>query len=278
MRYRLLWTFLLAVNLAWAQEIEVMTYNIRLSLESDGENAWSKRAEEVVDLLNYYEPSILGVQEALPKQMDYIQKGLPSYRYVGVGRDDGKRKGEFSALFYDASKFELLQSGTFWLSLTPNVPSKGWDAAYPRICSYGLLKSKKDGKQFWAFNLHFDHVGDIAREESAKLIIDKISKLNTKGYPVVLTGDFNLESDTVPIKLLSKALSDSFLHSKKKPYGPKGTFTGFETKEPAKVRIDYIFTKGFETLNYRVIEDRRENLLYPSDHFPVLSTLRFSGK
>lgn len=278
MRYRFLWTFLLVANLAWAQELEVMTYNIRLSTEADEENAWSKRAAELVDLLNYYEPDILGVQEALPEQMDYIQKGLPSYGYVGVGRDDGKRKGEFSALFYDASKFKLLQSGTFWLSPTPKVPSKGWDAAYPRICSYGLFTSKEHGKSFWAFNVHFDHVGNTAREESAKLILEKIRQLNTKGYPVVLTGDFNLESDTAPIALLSKELSDSFVHTEKKPYGPKGTFTGFETKEPAKVRIDYIFSRGFKTLNYRVIEDRRENFLYPSDHFPVVSTLHFSGK
>ena len=275
MRYRFLLLAFLIVHFCVAQTIDVMTYNIRLSLESDQSNAWSHRAEELTDLLAFYKPEVFGVQEALPEQMLYLSKSLPNYQYVGVGRDDGANKGEYSAVFYDAEKLTLLKGGTFWLSPTPSIPSKGWDAAYPRICSYGLFKSKVHGKRFWMFNSHFDHIGNVAREESAKLLLKEIQRLNTKNHPVILTGDFNLKPDSIPIALLSRNLKDAFTHSEKKPYGPTGTFTGFDTQSPAKDRIDYIFSKDLRILSYRAVEDRRENLLYPSDHFPVISTLSF---
>jgi endonuclease/exonuclease/phosphatase family metal-dependent hydrolase len=262
-------------NLLFSQDLKVMTYNIRLSLESDKENSWDNRKQDALALMNYYHPDYFGVQEAVPQQMTDIKTGLKDYDYVGVGRDDGKNQGEYSAIFYDKNKLEVLKSGTFWLSETPEKPSKGWDAAYNRVCTYALFKLKKSGKMFYAFNVHFDHVGNIARVNSSKLILEKIKELNTENLPLTLTGDFNLTDETEPIKIISKSLDNAYYHSKKPHYGPKGTFTAFDVNTVPKERIDYIFVKGFETETIRTINDRRENLLYPSDHFPILAKIEF---
>ena len=258
-----------------AQNLKVMTYNIRLSLESDKENSWDNRKAEAIQLMDYYHPDFFGVQEAVPQQMVDIKSGLRNYDFVGVGRDDGANKGEYSAIFYDAEKLKVLESGTFWLSETPQKPSKGWDAAYNRSCTYALFKMKKNARKFWAFNVHLDHVGIVARENSVQLILKMIKSFNTKNFPVVLTGDFNLTEDTKPIKILSENLYDAYYHSKKTHYGPKGTFQAFDISKPAKERIDYIFLQKFLCENIRTINDRRENLLYPSDHFPVIAEIRF---
>lgn len=272
---KLLFSFVLVSGLIFSQDLKVMTYNIRLAVDSDKDNSWSKRKDDALALISYYAPDYFGVQEALPEQMGDIKSGLKNYDYVGVGRDDGKNKGEYSAIFYDKDKLVVTKSGTFWLSETPQIPSRGWDAALNRICTYAIFKVKKTGKRFLAMNLHFDHVGDKARVNSAQLILKKIKELNPQNLPLTLTGDFNLTDDSEPIKIISRALADSFYHSKKPHYGPKGTFTGFDTNTVPKERIDYIFTKGFKILSNRTINDRRENLLYPSDHFPVLAELDF---
>ncbi len=265
-------TFYLNMN---AQELKVMTFNIRLALDSDKENAWKHRKDDVLKLLNYYEMDVLGVQEALPQQMTDIKTGLSNYDFVGVGRDDGKNKGEYSAIIYNSEKLKVLQSGTFWLSETPEKPSKGWDAAYNRVCTYALFQTKKGGKKFWAFNVHFDHIGNVARKNSASLILNEIKTLNTKTLPVILTGDFNLTDETQPIKILAQNLQDTYKNCAKPPYGPTGTFTAFDINKIPTDRIDYIFTQKFRCIDHRIINDRRENLLYPSDHFPVMATLSF---
>lgn len=273
-RFSLFLLFFFA-ELMFSQHIRVMTFNIRLSVDSDQENSWNNREKDVFSLINYYHPEVMGVQEALPQQMEDLQSGLKDYGHIGVGRDDGKNQGEFSAIFYDKNKLEVLKSGTFWLSETPEIPSKGWDAALNRICTYALLKPKNGGKEFWYFNTHFDHIGNVARVHSASLILEKIKELNLQNVPVVLTGDFNLTDDSKPIKIISKSLTDTYYHSEKPHYGPKGTYQGFDVNTPAKDRIDYIFVKGFVPVSNRTINDRRENLLYPSDHFPVLAELDF---
>lgn len=265
---------LLTVNFN-AQNLKVMTFNIRLSLGSDKENSWDNRKSDALKLMDYYHPDFFGVQEAVPQQMTDIKTGLKNYDFVGVGRDDGANKGEYSAIFYDTEKLQVLHSGTFWLSETPDKPSKGWDAAYNRVCTYALFKMKKGGKKFWAFNVHFDHVGDVARENSSKLILQKIKAFNPQNLPVVLTGDFNLTDKSEPVKILSENLNDTFYHSKRPHYGPVGTFTAFDINTVPKERIDYIFVKHFECETIRTINDRRENLLYPSDHFPVIAELKF---
>ncbi|WP_262149419.1 endonuclease/exonuclease/phosphatase family protein [Chryseobacterium foetidum] len=265
----------LSFSISFSQDLKVMSFNIRLNVESDQDNAWPKRKEEALALLEYYHPDVLGVQEALPEQMKDMKSGLKNYDFVGVGRDDGKEKGEFSAIFFDTQKLQIIKSGTFWLSETPEKPSKGWDAALNRICTYAIFKDLKSKKEFLAMNIHFDHVGNVARVKSSELILKKAKELNPKNLPLVLTGDFNLTEDTEPVKILSQNLKDTFYHSEKKHYGPKGTFTGFNVNEVPKDRIDYIFVKGFKIKSQRHINDRRENLLYPSDHFPVFSELSF---
>lgn len=278
MKLKVLIILLFLSSFAFCQSLKVMTFNIRLSLESDGENSWTNRKSEAIALMDYYHPDLFGVQEAVPQQMIDIKSELKNYNFVGVGRDDGENKGEYSAIFYDSEKLEVLKSGTFWLSETPEKPSKGWDAAYNRVCTYVLFKLKKSGKKFWAFNTHFDHIGNEARKKSAILILDKIKNYNVNNFPLILMGDFNLTENTEPIEMISKNLSDTFYHSEKSHYGPKGTFQGFDVSIPAKDRIDYIFIKGFACETNRTINDRRENLLYPSDHFPVLVKLKFSSK
>lgn len=272
---KLFFGLLFASSLVFSQDLKVMTYNIRLSVDSDKENSWNNRKDDALALMSYYHPDYFGVQEAIPQQMIDIKTNMKDYDFVGVGRDDGKNQGEYSAIFYDKNKLEVTKSGTFWLSETPEKPSKGWDAAYNRVCTYAFFKIKKTGKQFLAMNLHFDHVGDVARVNSAKLILEKIKKLNLKNLRLTLTGDFNLTDDSEPIKIMSKSLDNAFYHSEKPHYGPKGTFTGFDINTIPQDRIDYIFVKGFEVLSNRTINDRRENLLYPSDHFPILAEINF---
>lgn len=268
---------LLMLVFAWSfsQNLKVMSFNIRLNVDSDKENSWTSRKQDALDLLMYYHPDYFGVQEALPGQMKDIKTGMKNYDYVGVGRDDGKEKGEFSAIFYDTKRLQVVKSGTFWLSETPEIPSKGWDAALNRICSWAIFKDKTSQKEFLAMNIHFDHIGNVARVKSSDLILKKAKELNPKNLPMTLTGDFNLTEDSEPIKILSQNLYDSFYNSEKKHYGPVGTFTAFNINEIPKDRIDYIFVKGFKIKSHRHINDRRENLLYPSDHFPVLAELEF---
>ena len=273
MNFRLSMIFLMFFALGFSQDLTVMSFNIRLNVASDKENAWTERKQDVADLLTYYHPDYFGVQEALPEQMKDIKNGLKNYDYIGVGRDDGKEKGEFSAIFYDTNRLSVVKSGTFWLSETPEKPSKGWDAALNRICTYAIFKDKKSKKEFLAMNLHFDHIGNVARVKSSELILKKIKELNPKNLPVTLSGDFNLTEDSEPIKILSQNMKDTFYHSETKHYGPVGTFTAFNVNEIPKERIDYIFTNGFKTKSHRHINDRRENLLYASDHFPVLVEL-----
>jgi len=211
----------------------------------------------------------------LLEQLEHLKGNLPNYNYVGVGREDGINKGEFSALFYDANQFEVLEEDTFWLSETPGEISVGWDAALPRICTFALLENKTSKQTFWVFNTHFDHVGEKAREESANLILAKIQKLNTD-IPVILMGDFNLEPETKAIQLLSKKMNDSKSISKILVFGPEGTFNGYNFLEPVTRRIDYIFiSKGdLQVIKYAVLSDSWD-LKYPSDHLPVFVELQF---
>lgn len=250
-------------------QLKVMSYNIKYANENDGENSWSKRKDYLASQIRFYEPHIFGVQEALHRQLEFLKEKLPGYEYFGKGRDDGTQKGEFSAIFYKSEKFELLEQGTFWLSSTPATPGKGWDAAYPRVCTYGLFKEKASGKEFWVFNTHFDHVGKEARKESARLIHKKIEELNKNETPLILMGDLNLEPETEEVKFLSTHYKDSKKEAEV-VFGPEGTFNAYDFNTPVTRRIDYIFTNnGINVEKYGVLSDSRD-LKYPSDHLPVL--------
>ncbi|MEQ9285903.1 MAG: endonuclease/exonuclease/phosphatase family protein [Cyclobacteriaceae bacterium] len=265
------------ILLCWAsnaQPIKMMTYNIRYANDNDGENVWDNRKSKVVQLINYYEPLVFGIQEGLEKQVKYLDESLDSYDYVGVGRDDGKTKGEYSAVFYNTQALEVLENSTFWLSETPDKISKGWDASLERICTYARFKNKKTGKTFWVFNTHFDHRGEEARKNSAKLILEMINKKTNLGTDkVVFMGDLNLVPEHEAIATIKSQLDDSKTTSEKAPYGPVGTSNGFKTDLVMTRRIDYIFTKNLKVKEYVQIDDRRDDNYYPSDHLPVLVEL-----
>ena len=260
-----------------AQELSVMTYNIRLDVASDGENAWPLRKEYFISQIQFYEPDIFGVQEAKPNQVIDISNSLPQYIQVGMGRE-GQGKGESSNIFYKKDLFRVLGSNTFWLSETPEKISKGWDAAYNRVCTYALVKDKKANRKFWVFNTHLDHVGEEARTKGIELILSKITILNTKNYPVIFMGDFNSEPDSGRITALKKLMYDSRNISETKPFGPSGTFNGFKHDEPVTRLIDYIFISKndkFKVKKYAILSDS-EDLKYPSDHLPVYVKLKYN--
>lgn len=259
------------VQFSMAQNYDIMTYNIRYDNTHDGENKWEKRKEYLCEQISYYNPDVFGIQEGLYSQVTYLESYFGDYKYVGVGRDDAKTKGEYSAIFYNATILEVVESETFWLSKTPAKISVGWDASMERICTYALLKDKKTGAEFYVFNTHFDHIGDKARIKSAKLIAEKIERINKAQVPFFIMGDFNLLPESKPIQYLSNLFNDAKFTSIQKPFGPEGTFNGFHFEKPVKDRIDYIFTsKGnVRVCKYAVISDSKE-CKYPSDHLPVM--------
>lgn len=270
-------TFLTLVFLTpgHGQSCTFITYNIRYDNPGDGDDAWPKRRDFLAAQLRFHQPDVFGIQEGLKHQLDYLDEQLPGYARVGVGRDDGREAGEFSALFYRRDRFQCLQSGTFWLSGTPDTVSTGWDAALPRICTWAQLEDTAAHRVFWVFNTHFDHIGAEARRQSARLILQKITVLNPSAEPLVLMGDLNSEPDSAPVALLKETMTDTRDQSAEPPFGPPGTFNGFRFTEPVQHRIDYIFvSKGCTVRQYAVLSDSRD-CHYPSDHLPVLVRVRF---
>ena len=258
-----------------AQKLRLMTYNIRLDIASDGENAWPNRKDYWASQVTFYEPDIFGIQEALPHQVTDIGTMLPNYSHIGIGRD-GIGKGESSNIFYKKDRFKVLQENTFWLSETPDKISKGWDAALNRVCTYALFKDRKTKQTFWVFNTHLDHMGELARTNSILLILSKIRELNPKNYPVFLMGDFNSEPNEERIINLKKEMLDSQDITQEKPFGPSGTFNGFKHNEAVTKRIDYIFLSKdnpFKVAKYAILSDSKD-LKYPSDHLPVYIELK----
>ena len=256
-----------------SQHLDVMTYNIRLDIASDGENAWENRKDFLSSQVQFYSPDIMGVQEAKPNQMSDLKAALKDYKAIGTGRD-GENKGEFSAIFYNTNKVSVAQENTFWLSETPTEISKGWDAAYPRICTYGLFTVLQNNQKFWVFNTHLDHVGNEAQLQGIQLILKKITTLNTDNFPVILMGDFNVEPSSELITNLKQTLNDS-KEKAKITFGSNGTFNGFKFNELVTRRIDYIMlskSSKIEVEKYGVLTSSID-LKYPSDHFPVYISL-----
>lgn len=260
--------FTIAVN---SQNLKVMTYNIRLDVASDGENDWNHRKDFLSSQIRFHAPDIFGVQEATPNEMEDLTILLPEYSHVGIGRD-GVGRGEASAIFFKKDRFKVSGDQTFWLSDTPDKISKGWDASYIRICTFALFKDRLTKKTFWFFNTHLDNDGAIARAKGIEMILAKMKQVNTKNYPVILTGDFNAEPDSELLINLRKTMTDSRKASEQKPFGPRGSFNGFKYNEPVTRLIDYIFvddSKRFRVVKYAILSDSI-NLRFPSDHFPVL--------
>lgn len=274
-------TLLLLPDIMPAQSVNVMSYNIRLDTEADGINQWKNRTGKVIGLIKKHNPDLFGVQEARHNQMQDLQNGLSDYAYVGVGRDDGKEGGEYSAIFYRKSRFEVSAPTTFWLSPTPEVPgSKGWDAAITRVVSLAVFKDKTTGKRFFYANTHFDHVGEEARKQSAEMIkIYVAGFLAGQGFagreeqtPVIVSGDFNSEPTEPPYLTITNGEHFTFYDSRPAD-NLTGTFCGFELNKMECRTIDYIFhSKEWKSSNYQVIQDN-DGKYYPSDHLPVMVTL-----
>jgi endonuclease/exonuclease/phosphatase family metal-dependent hydrolase len=258
--------------------LHVMTFNIRLNTTADSLNAWPYRKDKVASQILFHQSHIVGVQEALHDQMTDLKNLLPSFKYTGVGRDDGKQKGEYSAIFYDTLRLQLLQTETFWLSEQPKVPgSKSWDAAITRIVTWTQFNDLKTKKQLYVFNTHFDHIGQIARKQSAKLLLQKIKDI-AGNKPVILTGDFNSKPQADPIRILTDTtasfyMTDTEKVSRQPHYGPTGTFNAFGPKEVDDEPIDYIFIRnGIKVLQHATLSQTWKGR-FSSDHFPVFAAL-----
>jgi len=258
------------------QRLNVATYNIRCENRSDDAkgNGWKTRCPQVVKLIRTYDFDLFGAQEVVSNQLKDLLKNLPDYAYVGVARDDGKEKGEFSPIFYQKSKFVLLKSGTFWLSSNDSVPNVGWDAALPRICTWGKFQ-QKGGTSFWYFNLHMDHMGTVARLESAKLVIRKIREM-CGAENVILTGDFNMDQTSEGYQLIAETLIDTY-HKALDRNATKPTFNDYNLQAQGDSRIDHIFVTGrFEVIRYDILTDtyQADTKRLPSDHYPVRALLQ----
>lgn len=261
--------------------LRVMTFNIRYDEPRDKENAWPNRRKLVASMIRFHHADLVGVQEALKRQLDDLSEWLPDYAWVGVGRADGKAGGEFSAILYRKSRFSVLESATFWLSETPHIPSKSWDAALPRIVTWVKFRDKQTGKIFFHFNTHFDHRGMRAREESAQLLLRRIELL-ARRLPAVVTGDFNFTESSYAYEILTAkgtdsknetlALRDGRYLSEHGHYGPTSTFNEFKALVP-NMKIDYVFVKGnVRVLQHGALSDTWDGR-FPSDHFPVLAEI-----
>ncbi|WP_228851343.1 endonuclease/exonuclease/phosphatase family protein [Aegicerativicinus sediminis] len=250
-----------------------MTYNIRY--DSKDKVGWEVRKSFLIAQLNFFEPDIIGTQEGLIHQLNDIENGLSNYSFFGKGRDHGDKRGEHSAIFYNNQNLKLLKSETFWLSETPDKPSKGWDAAIKRVCTSGFFEKLHNKKKFYVFNLHLDHVGEQARINSVKLVLQKIIALTKENHPVVLMGDFNLEPAHSAINSIKSALRDTYELAGENVFGPEGTFNGFKIDYGEERRIDYIFVSEDFKVQKLAILSEVTNAQFPSDHFPVLALLQF---
>ncbi|NEU59111.1 endonuclease/exonuclease/phosphatase family protein [Halorussus sp. MSC15.2] len=259
----------------------VMSFNVRYDTDSDGEHAWPERKEMVASVLRFHKPDLVGLQEPLKHQLDYIDGQTPGIEWVGVGRADGDTKGEHVPIGYRPSRFELLDTSTFWLSESPTVAgSVGWNAARPRIVTWAKLRDTESQTRFYLFNTHLDHRGDTARVESARLLRRRASDI-AGSDPVVVTGDLNCTKSDGPYRELTAEeqsgwqLFDAKRESENGHYGPTVTFDAFEGEPDAK--IDYVFaTDDVSVYQHGIVRERWDDRP-PSDHFPVLADVCFEG-
>lgn len=293
--------FVVAAVCACAQSLNVASYNVRLLTDADYKsgNGWSQRVDCLCDVIRFSDFDIFGAQEVKYEQLSDMLYRLQDYDYVGVGRDDGAQGGEYSPVFYKKERFTLLDSGTFWLSETPDKVSKGWDARHKRVCSWGYFKDKVSRKKFWFFNLHMDHIGIVARRESAKLVVARIAEMCGKNASVVLTGDFNVAQDNEIYGIFADCgfLKDSYEVAEFR-FAPTGTFNSFKPQNFTTRRIDHIWVSDnarvdrYGVLTYhfwdkesgensrlndapKEIKAEKRTVRLPSDHYPVNVFLSF---
>jgi endonuclease/exonuclease/phosphatase family metal-dependent hydrolase len=266
--------FTFAVTSLKAQSLQVATYNIRFDNPNDHGNLWKDRSPHLINQIKFHKMDIIGTQEGLYHQLEEMKDSL-GFPYIGVGRDKGGKEGEFSAVFYNPEKLEILEEGTFWLSETPDTPSKGWDAALNRVCTWGKFKTKKGKQEFMVFNIHYDHIGQKAREESSKLVVRKIKEINKKDLPVIFMGDFNVTPDNPAYMTViqNSDLKDSRLISQTPSVGNQGTFNAYNWQKLPEGIIDHIFVSPkIKVIRHGILTDNY-GMKYPSDHFPVMAEI-----
>ena len=252
--------------------LKVMSYNVRFGTADDGVYSWPNRQDAAVAMIEDQRPAVFGVQEGLRFQLEFIAEKCPEYQYVGVGREDGEERGEHMAVFYDTTRVDLKDWGTYWLSETPDEPSKGWDAACKRTATWTLLYDKKTDKHFYFVDTHLDHVGEVAREKGLALVVERIGAMNPENYPMILLGDFNVFPDDPCLAGLRAVMTDA------REVAPvtsnESTYHGYGTVE--KAPIDYIFYSGFSGCEEfaRVTKPYLE-CPYVSDHYPVTAVLKY---
>ena len=252
-------------------ELKVMSYNIRLGVGKDGSNSWEFRAPATIEMISVQRPDVFGVQEAYDFQIEYVTQNCKEYGVVGIGREDGVKKGEHMSVFWNKRTVKLIKWGTFWLSETPEVPSKGWDADCKRTATWALMKDKKTGKKFYFVNTHLDHIGAKAQKNGLKLIVDRIDSINPEGYPMVLTGDFNITPDHTALLDLEAKMQCT------RTIAPvtddMNTCNGWSDKK-TRLIIDYIYVSGFQScLEYKTVTDKYADIPFISDHYPIISRL-----
>jgi endonuclease/exonuclease/phosphatase family metal-dependent hydrolase len=264
--------FVISPMLGNGQTANIATYNMRYDNVQDTVNAWSKRLPIIAELIQFHDITLFGAQELLDHQVKGLKEKLQAFDWTGIGRDDGAAKGEYSPIFYSRDKYKLLDKGNFWLSESPEKPSKGWDAALPRICSWGKFQDVKLKKVFFVFNTHFDHKGELARINSAKLILDKIKQF-AGATPAILMGDFNFDQYHEGFQTLQTwKVKDAFGQAPLR-MANTSTFNNFDITMTGDKRIDHIFvTPDFKVVKYGILTDSYQGKL-PSDHFPVMVEL-----
>ena len=261
-----------------SKSMTLISFNVRYNNPDDGENAWPYRKERVAALLQFHQADLAGLQEVLNDQLNDLTELMPGFGWFGVGRTDGQTQGEYAPIFYKRSRFSVQKSGTFWLSESSDVPSKGWDAALNRIVTWGALKDRLSDQLFYIFNTHFDHAGLVAREKSAALLLEKIEAI-AGSDPVLITGDFNFISSEHPYQILTDTqdplhVRDAFGVSKMPHYGPVSSYGGgFDEACKEGKKIDYIFVRNqVGVLRHAILSDSWAGIC-PSDHMPVFSEI-----
>ncbi len=257
------------------QPLAVMTFNIRYGTANDGVNRWTERRALLIDVVREQAADVIGLQEALAEQIDEIAAALPAFGVIGVGRDDGARKGEYAAILFRRDRFQVSDAGTFWFSDTPNVvASTSWGNRITRICTWARLVDR-DGSAFWLFNVHLDHESQPSRERSAQLLRARIDERRAPREPVIVTGDFNAGERNPAVAAITAggAFVDTF-RVKYPDERTVGTFTGFDPAKVAGEKIDYVFAPAAaEVLRAAIVRTARDGRL-PSDHFPVIAQIR----
>ena len=265
-----------------AAPVRVMSFNIRFGTARDGDNHWDRRRDFVVETIKAFHPDLLGTQETLGFQRDYLAKALPDFDVLGVGRTDGKEGGEMMALYFRRDRFEKLDGGHFWLSENPEVVgSKSWDSSLPRMVTWVKLRDRKQpgNRPIVSFNTHFDHMGKVARLESARLIRRRLAA-EQEGSSLILTGDFNAGEESEPYRALFEEnaampspVRDVFRLAHPDRTEEEGTFTGFKASSVRGARIDWIGASRDWKVEESAIDRTSRDGRTPSDHFPVTAVL-----